>query len=203
MKAALYARVSTQDQKSIPDQLAELRAYCERQRWTVVEEFSEVASGKRDTRPVRQQVIRLAQKRRVDVVLVWKLDRWGRSMLDVLTTLMELQNRGVAFVSVTEGFDLTTPIGKLMAQMLAMFAEFEREQIVARVQAGVDAYRAKHGKWGRPSVPKGKAETVLRLWGEGKNKTEIEKLTGVSRASVRRIIAANAKGQAVKPASIP
>jgi putative DNA-invertase from lambdoid prophage Rac len=189
MKAAIYARVSTKDQKTIPDQLAELRAYAERSRWRVMAEFSEIESGKRDTRPQRAKLMQLVTKKKIDVVMVYKLDRWGRSTIDVLTTLMELHSRGVAFVSITEGFDMTTPVGKLMAQMLAIFAEFERETIVARVRAGVDSYRAKHKRWGRPPTTKAKSKEVLRLWDEGKNKSQIEKLTGVSRATIRRLLA--------------
>ncbi len=190
MKAVLYARVSSKDQHTIPAQLADCRAYCERQGWSVVAEFSEKESGKRDTRPQREALLEFTRKRRVDVVIVWKLDRWSRRMADCVLTIDQLIKSGVGFVAVTQQLDFTTPAGRLMANVLACFAEFEREQIHERSIAGMKRYRANpdNKPWGRPATAKAKRARVelLRMNGLSHNKIAAE--LGISRSSVIRIL---------------
>src|SRR5262245_13531105 len=142
LKAALYARVSTRDQKSIPDQLADLRTYAKLKDFTIVAEYEEQESGKRDTRPIRYELLKRAWKRDFDVVLVWKLDRWGRNVQDLVTTVADLGNRDIGFVSFSDNIDLTTTNGGLFFHILCAFAQFERETIVDRVKAGVNKKRA-------------------------------------------------------------
>ncbi len=187
MKAALYARVSTVDQQSIPAQLDLGREYCKQRNWEIAGEFWEKESGKNNNRKERAKILKLAATRKIDVVVVWKLDRWGRSSDDLLITLRELTNRGVAFVSLSEYIDLSTPIGKMLATVLAAFAEFTRETIVANVKMGVAAYRAKHGKWGRPPKIQAKKEKALELKAQGRTVNEICAELGVSRASYYRL----------------
>ena len=125
-RAGLYARVSTNDQQTIPLQIRALREYAARRGWTIALQVKEVGSGA-SQRQLREKLLEAARRREIDVVLVWRLDRWGRSVADLLATLQELDHLGVGFVSLTEALDLTTPAGRAMAALLAVFAEFERE----------------------------------------------------------------------------
>ncbi|HEY1211134.1 MAG TPA: recombinase family protein, partial [Terracidiphilus sp.] len=108
LRAGLYARVSTQDQQTIPMQTRALREYATRRGWTIALQVKEIGSGA-SQRERREQLLEAARRREIDVVLVWRLDRWGRSVTDLLATLQELEHLGVGFVSLTEALDLTTP----------------------------------------------------------------------------------------------
>jgi len=188
MKAALYARVSSRDQKTIPDQLADLRDYCERRGWTIAGEYFEKESGARDTRPRRYELLQAAFQNTFDVVVVWKLDRWSRSTLDALLSLAELNARNIAFVSTTEGLDFTTPFGRAMAGMLAVFAQLERETTLERVRSGIAKAKEKGIKFGRPPIPRYKRDQIRELAGEGLKPKAIAKRLGVGRTTVIRIL---------------
>ena len=125
-RVALYTRVSTHDQHTLPLQLQDLRRYAKQRGWRIVRQIQEVGSGVKE-RPQRDTLLTAARQRQVDTILVWRLDRWGRSVGDLVGTLRELQDLGVGFVSFQEALDLTTPTGRAMAALLAVFAEFERE----------------------------------------------------------------------------
>jgi DNA invertase Pin-like site-specific DNA recombinase len=114
LRAALYARVSNHDQQTLPMQNRALREYAARRGWVVAMQVKEVASGA-SQRQMREKLMEAARRRDIDVVLVWRLDRWGRSVTDLLATLQELEHLGVGFVSLTEALDLTTPAGRAMA----------------------------------------------------------------------------------------
>jgi putative DNA-invertase from lambdoid prophage Rac len=130
-----------------------------------------------------------ARRRDVDAVLVWRLDRWGRSVADLVLTLQELNQLGVGFVSLTEALDLTTPTGRAMAGLLAVFAEFEREILRERVRAGI-AHARQHGKLhGRPPAARRKAPQVYQLFAEGLSQSAIARQLAIGRTSVRRILA--------------
>jgi len=188
LRVAIYARVSAPGQHTIAMQKRQLREYVERRGWAVAREVEEVGSGAK-RRPKRDELLEAARRRELDAVLVWRLDRWGRSLSDLVVTLQELQELGVAFVSLTEAFDLTTPTGRAMAGMVAVFAEFEREIKSERVRAGIEQARREGRHLGRPKSAALKAPEVLRLWGEGvTNISEIARQTGIGRASVRRIL---------------
>ena len=144
VRAGLYARVSTQDQQTLPMQSRAMREYAARRGWTIAMQVKEVGSGATQ-RQLREKLLEAARRREIDVVLVWRLDRWGRSVADLLTTLQELQHLGVGFVSLTEALDLTTPAGRAMAALLSVFAEFEREILRERVLAGL-AHARQSGK---------------------------------------------------------
>jgi len=122
-RAGLYARVSTNDQQTLPMQNRALREYAARRGWTVGMQVREVSSGAVE-RKAREQLMEAARRREIDVVLVWRLDRWGRSVTDLLATLQEMEHLGVGFVSLTEALDLTTPAGRAMAGLLAIFADY-------------------------------------------------------------------------------
>src|SRR5579863_9767097 len=136
LRAGLYARVSTTDQQTLAMQMRALREYVVRRGWTVVIQVREIGSGAVE-RKAREQLMEAARRREIDVVLVWRLDHWGRSVTDLLVTLQELEHLSVGFVSLTEALDLTTPAGRAMAGLLAIFAEFEREILRERTRAGL------------------------------------------------------------------
>jgi DNA invertase Pin-like site-specific DNA recombinase len=151
MKAAIYARVSTVDQQP-ENQLGELRRYVDARGWTAVEYVDRGVSGAKDRRPALDTLLQDARRRRCDVVVCWRLDRLGRSLKHLITLLEELQVLGVAFVSLAEGIDATTPAGKLQMHILAAIAEFERERIRERVLAGLARARSQGRVLGRPRV---------------------------------------------------
>jgi putative DNA-invertase from lambdoid prophage Rac len=149
-RVAIYARVSTGEQD--PEvQVRELHEYAERRGWKVVKEpFVDYASGKLEKRPALDLLMRDAGRKAFDAVLVWKLDRFGRSLRHLINALAELEARGVAFVSLSDNLDLSTPAGRLMFQIIGAMAEFERTLISERVSAGLRNARAKGHRLGRP-----------------------------------------------------
>ena len=187
IRAALYARVSTRDQQTLPMQLKRMRAYAKNRDWSVVMEIEETSSAVKK-REKRDQIILAAKKREIDVILVWKLDRWGRSLVSLINELHELDALGVGFVSITEALDFTTPSGKAMAGMLAVFAQFERDMLSERVKAGIAHSRAKGKAHGRPKSAALKSGKVNELFKQGVNKSQIAKKLGMSRTSVRRLL---------------
>jgi len=188
LRAGLYARVSTNDQQTLPMQNRELREYAARRGWTVTMQVREVGSGAVE-RKARRQLMEAARRREIDVVLVWRLDRWGRSVTDLLATLQELEHLGVGFVSLTEVLDLTTPAGRAMAGLLAIFAEFEREILRERTRAGLAHARENGKRLGRPASAAVHAAEIRKLHRAGVAKAEIARRLGIGRTSVRRILA--------------
>lgn len=132
MKTALYARVSTKDQQTLPMQMKAMREYAKKRKWKVVKEIKEVGSGANNKRPERDKLIKLAKQRKIDAVVVWKFDRWGRSMTDFVLTVNDLKDAGVIFVSITEALDLSTPIGEMTAGIFALLAQYERKLLSER-----------------------------------------------------------------------
>jgi DNA invertase Pin-like site-specific DNA recombinase len=161
MKAAIYARVSTLDQEP-ENQLRELRRYVEARGWTAVEYVDRGVSGARDRRPALDQLVVDAKRRRFDVLVCWRLDRLGRSLKHMITLIDELQSLGVAFVSLAEGIDATTPAGKLQMHILAAIAEFERSRIIERVRAGLARRVAKANPSAARDRPSARTTTPKR-----------------------------------------
>jgi len=186
-RAGLYARVSTNDQQTLPMQIRALREYAVRRGWTVSMQVREIGSGAKKQQ-VRERLMEAARRREIDVVLVWRLDRWGRSVTDLLATLQELQHLGVGFVSVTEALDLTTPAGRAMAGLLAIFAEFEREILRERTRAGLLQARRNGKRLGRPMTAAVHAVAIHKLHRAGISKSEIARRLQIGRTSVRRIL---------------
>ncbi len=187
LRVGLYARVSTHDQQTIPLQTRAMREYATRRGWTIALQVKEIGSGA-SQRERREQLLEAARRREIDVVLVWRLDRWGRSVTDLLATLQELEHLGVGFVSLTEALDLTTPAGRAMAGLLAVFAEFEREILRERVRAGLAHARQNGQRLGRPRTAALHADQVRKLYRAGASKTEIARRLHIGRTSVRRIL---------------
>jgi putative DNA-invertase from lambdoid prophage Rac len=139
-------------------------------------------------RQLREKLLEAARRREIDVVLVWRLDRWGRSVADLLATLQELEHLGVGFVSLTEELDLTTPAGRAMAALLAVFAEFEREILRERVRAGLAHARQNGKRLGRPINAGRHVAQVRKLYRAGISKAEIARRLQIGRTSVRRML---------------
>jgi len=151
MIAALYARVSTTDQNCAM-QLTELREYAARSGWRVVEYIDQGISGAKRSRPALDRLMADARARKFDFVLVWKMDRFGRSLSHFLEAVQQLDSWGVGFIAHTQGIDTrkSSPAARLLMHIFAAFAEFERDIIVERVKAGV-AHAKRQGKHcGRP-----------------------------------------------------
>src|SRR5947207_11703089 len=188
-RAGLYARVSTNDQQTIPLQIRALREYAGRRSWTIALQVKEVGSGA-SQRQLREKLLEAARRREIDVVRVSRLDRWGRSVADLLATLQELQHLRVGFVSLTEALDLTTPAGRAMAALLAVFAEFEREILRERVRTGLAHARQNGKRLGLPQTAAIHTAEIRKLHRGGVSKSEIARRLRIGRTSVRRILAA-------------
>lgn len=182
MRAAIYARVSTLDQEP-ENQLIGLRKYVEAREWRAVEYVDKGVSGAKDSRPALDRLVKDAKRRKFDVLVVWRLDRLGRSLRHLILLLDDLQAIRVAFVSLSEGIDATTPAGRLQLHVLAAIAEFERARIAERVKAGLVRARANGKRLGRPAlkVPLARLDAVKDLphW-------EAAESLGVSISTVRR-----------------
>lgn len=187
MRIAIYARVSTSDQQTLPLQIEAVRKYAESRNWTIVREVEDVRSGVSE-RKNRELLLKSARRKEIDAIVVWRLDRWGRSLADLILTLKELSELGVGFVSLTEAIDLTTPTGRAMAGMLSVFADFEREILRQRVKAGIAQARKKGGNHGRPRTAAQHTYKVKKLAEQGLSKTEIARRLDISRASVMRML---------------
>ena len=176
LRAAIYARVSTLDQEP-ENQLIELHRYVNARGWTAQEYVDHGVSGAKDRRPALDALLKDARRRKVDVVICWRLDRLGRNLRHLVVLLDDLHALGVSFVSLGEGIDCTTPAGRLQLHILAALAEFERARISERVQAGLARARANGKRLGRrrtrrPPVPVPEGLTVRQAaetWGVSKS----------------------------------
>jgi putative DNA-invertase from lambdoid prophage Rac len=188
VRAGLYARVSTHDQHTLPMQLAAMREFVRKRGWKIAVEVKDVGSGV-SLRQKREELLDLARRRQIDLVVVWRLDRWGRSLVDLVNTLQELSALKVGFVSLSEALDLTTPSGRALAGMLAVFAEFERDILRDRVKAGIAQARKEGRPHGRPPTAARHLRKIQALFRKGVSKREIAKRLEISRSSVRRLLA--------------
>jgi DNA invertase Pin-like site-specific DNA recombinase len=173
MRVALYARVSTSNGQQDPEmQLRELRQYAKRREFQIVKEYTDNGvSGSKDSRPALNQLRIDAGQRCFDAVLVWKLDRFARSLKNLVNALADFESLGIAFISLRDNLDLTTPSGRLMFQIVGAMAEFERALIQERVKAGLAHARAKGVRLGRREtvVNTARAEMLRGLgfsWGK-------------------------------------
>jgi DNA invertase Pin-like site-specific DNA recombinase len=150
-------------------------------------EVEDIGSGAAE-RKKREPILKAARSRDIDAVLVWRLDRWGRSLADLVSTLNEFAELRVAFVSVTESFDMSTTIGRAMAGMLSVFAEFERNILRERIKAGITQARQNGRPHGRPRTAARHTAKIKRLYADGMNKANIAKKLKIGRTSVIRIL---------------
>jgi putative DNA-invertase from lambdoid prophage Rac len=188
MRAGLYAWVSSEEEPTLPLQSNTLRAYVAERGWTAVCQIEDIGSEAAE-HPQRAELMKLAHGRTLDVVLVWRLDRWGCSIADLVRTFQQLNALGVGFVSVSEPLDLTTPSGQALSEMLVVFAEFERKTRRERVKAGISRARQRGRPHGRPPTAVRQAAEVCRLASQQISQSEIARRLGIGRTSVRRILA--------------
>ena len=194
-KVAIYCRVSTTDQ-SCSRQERDLLEYAKKAGYSVVGVWKETGSGTKNNRTQRKQVMSLAQARKIDGILVTELTRWGRSTIDLITTLQDLARWGVSVIATTGlQFDLTTPQGKLMASVMASLAEFERDLVRERVRSGLAAARAKGKLLGRKPGQRVKSERyaskVWQMVSEGYSYRQIARELHLSKTTVNDIVKRN------------
>ena len=152
-RVALYARVSTLNGQNPELQLIEIRQHAARRGWSVFSEYSDVGiSGSKESRPELNRMLQDAHLRRFDAIVVWKLDRLGRSLKHLVTTIEDLASYGVSFVALRDNLDLSTPTGRLMMHVIGAMAEFERELIRERVCAGIASAKRRGVRFGRPKT---------------------------------------------------
>jgi len=194
MRCAIYARVSTTDQGNLL-QIRELKEYVESRKWELVEVYEDHMSGAKTSRPGLDRLINDARRRKFDAILVWKLDRFGRSLVHCVGAIQELANLGVRFIAVSQGLDTdeTNPAAKLLMHILAAVAQFERELIRERVAAGMRTAQAHGTKTGNPIGRPRRVfdrEQVLQLRGSGLSIEKVARELGIGVGTVVRVIQA-------------
>jgi DNA invertase Pin-like site-specific DNA recombinase len=186
MRAALYARVSTHAGQNPEMQLAELREYCARRGWEIVGEYVDPGiSGAREHRPELDRMLAVCRRRQVDAVVVYRYDRFARSLRQLVNALCEFDSLGIQFVSLHEGVDTSTPNGRLVFGIFASIAEFERELIRERVRSGIAVARAQGKRLGRPRRPVD-ANRVRELRSLGWSWAQIARELGAGLGTVHR-----------------
>jgi DNA invertase Pin-like site-specific DNA recombinase len=186
MRAALYARVSTHAGQNPEMQLAELREYCARRGWEIADEYVDAGvSGARERRPELDRMLAACRRRQADSVVVYRYDRFARSLRQLVNALCEFDSLGIQFVSLHEGVDTSTPNGRLVFGIFASIAEFERELIRDRVRSGLAVARAQGKRIGRPRVAVD-AQRVVQLRAAGRSWAEIAREMGVGLGTVHR-----------------
>lgn len=186
-RVIIYARVSTKEQK-VDMQLIDLREYAKARKLNVVREYIDYASGSRSDRENYRKLFDDVQKRKTDVVLVWKFDRFARSTKELIIALEEFNNLGVDFISFKENIDTSTPAGKILFTMISAFAEFERAIIRERVKAGMEKAKARGARIGRPKIPPFTVKKVIELRNAGYPYQEIIKKLKISKSTYYEII---------------
>lgn len=187
MKAAIYSRVSTADQ-SVAMQLDELRNYCERRGFEIAQEYvDQGVSGAKESRPALNRLLADARRRRFDAVLVYRYDRFARSLRQLVNALGEFDALGIHFISLHEGVDTSTPSGRLVFGIFASIAEFERSLIAERVKSGQAAAKRRGVKFGRPRADID-IQRLTELRRQGISYANIAKATGLSVGTVFRAL---------------
>src|SRR5579862_6267713 len=193
-RVALYARVSTSNGHQDPEmQLRELREYCVRRGWLVAGEYVDRGiSGTKERRPELDRLLADCRRRLVDAVVVYRYDRFARSLRQLVNALEEFRSLGIGFISLHEGVDTSTPNGRLIFGIFASIAEFERELIRDRVRSGIASARAKGKRLGRPRVI-ADGDRIAALRAQGLSWVAIAKQLGIGEGTVRRAVQRPAK----------
>jgi DNA invertase Pin-like site-specific DNA recombinase len=196
MRAALYARVSTTDQ-NCGIQVGELLAFCKAREWPVIMAKEDWASGGKADRSGLVAIMEAARRREIDVVLVWKLDRFGRSTVDLVNNIRELEALGVRFISTTQGIDTdkSNPVSRFLLTILSAVAELEREMICERVRAGMLRAKSKGVKIGPPERVYDR-ERAREMRFDGLSIRAIASALGVGRGTIHRLIKGVPEGRA-------
>ena len=192
LRAAIYVRVSTGEQ-STSMQRRLLEEFCAHRGWTYLL-FEDLASGSVRTRPGLEAMLKEARRRAIDVVVVWKFDRFARSVSHLVSSLEEFKSLGIGFISLTESIDTTTPAGELVFNVIAAIAQFERELIRERIRAGLEHARSRGVKLGRPALDRSMlVEKIAQERQNGKNWGQISRNLGISTRSAKRLILGGGK----------
>lgn len=186
-KVIIYARVSTRDQ-NVEMQLIDLRQYARARKLSIIKEYIDYASGAKSDRINYRKLFDDVRKRKTDVVLVWKFDRFARSTKELINALEDFNNLGVDFISYKENIDTSTPAGKILFTMISAFAEFERAIIRERVLAGMEKAKSRGVKIGRPKISPFTIEKVIELKKAGLSYKEIIKKVSISKSAFYEII---------------
>lgn len=194
-RIAIYARVSTTDQ-STDSQLLDLRKYVSERGWQSYQEYCDNGiSGTKDSRPALNELMNDARKRRFDMVLVWRFDRFARSTRHLINALEEFKNLGIDFVSFQENIDTSSPLGSAIFTIISAVAQLERDIIAERVKAGLRKAVEAGQQLGRPRGTSLNVEAIRTLKAEGLSFLQIAKRVGTSKSSVARVL----KSRAIKP----
>jgi len=187
-RVALYARVSTTDQ-STDSQLLDLRRYVSERGWGSFKEYCDNGiSGTTDSRPALNELMNDAKKRRFDVVLVWRFDRFARSTKHLILALEEFRNLGIDFVSYQENIDTSSPLGSAIFTIISAVAQLERDIIAERVKAGLRRAKENGKRLGRPRGTALNIERIHRLRAEGLSLQQIAKEVNTSKTTVSRLL---------------
>jgi DNA invertase Pin-like site-specific DNA recombinase len=185
MRVALYSRVSTTDQNA-GMQIEELRTHCARRGWEIVQEYNDSGiSGAKERRPALNRLLAESKRKAFDCVLVYRYDRFARSLRQLVNALADFDALGIHFVSLHEGVDTSTPNGRLVFGIFGSIAEFERELIRGRVRSGMQAAKARGVKLGRPRIAVDSAG-IKRMRAEGRSWSQISREVGISRGTATR-----------------
>lgn len=190
LRVALYARVSTLDKGQDPEtQLIQLREYAQRRNFEIIGEFIDYASGTTEERKQYKLMMDAAKKRKIDVVLVWRYDRFARSTQALVNALKEFKTLGIDFISYQENIDTTTPTGELIFHVMASLAQFESSLISERVKAGMQRAKAQGKNISRPKLSKIKLKEIMELKQQGLSMNQISKKSGVVYGTVYNYLA--------------
>jgi len=187
MRVAIYARVSTGEQTT-DNQVLKLKQVAERNGWEIEAIYADTISGAKSKRPQLDKLMKAVMRKEIDMVMVWSVDRLGRSLQHLTALLSDIESKGINLYLHQQNIDTSTPSGKMLFQLLGVFAEFERSMIRERVMAGLDRARSQGKRLGRPPVPPILIEKMKRMRGEGMTLTAIAKKVGVSVGKVHQSV---------------
>ena len=188
MKIAIYARVST-DEQTTENQTLELKKVADRNGWEIQAIYADTISGAKSKRPELDKLMNAVMRKEIDMVMVWSVDRLGRSLQHLTALLSDIESKGINLYLHQQNIDTSTPSGKMLFQLLGVFAEFERSMIQERVKAGLARARAQGKRLGRPPVPPIKIAKVKALREQGLSIRKIAKRVGISHGKVQSLVA--------------
>jgi DNA invertase Pin-like site-specific DNA recombinase len=187
MKAAIYARVST-DEQTTDNQVLKLKKVADRNGWEIEAIYADTISGAKSKRPQLDKLMKAVMRKKVDMVMVWSVDRLGRSLQHLTSLLSDIESKGINLYLHQQNIDTSSPSGKMLFQLLGVFAEFERSMIRERVMAGLDRARSQGKRLGRPPVPPITVDKIKRLREEGLSLRKIAKQVGISPSKVHQLV---------------
>ena len=187
-KVAIYARVSTSNKgQDLDTQLLPLQRYCKERDREIVETYTDIMSGSKESRPSLNQLLDDAQAHKFDTVIVFRFDRISRSTKQLIDLLERFRKLNISFISINENIDTTTPVGSMMFTIIAAFAKFERDIISERVRFGIEKAKANGKQIGRKKIAVD-TEKIIDYHCQGVSVREISKLCGVSKSKIHRIL---------------